>query len=188
MRAIKRQAFWYSLLGNLFIAGSVVLLATGVAKALYLLSLHPGANALDDVFIGGFGRIIAFAYQAADELAPLTAEFVWKVAPRWTFGSWNPGAGVLGVYLLLLVGVYVRSRGHEYRKLLKVFRERMLLLQLEENERGVRLARHRTVPDAVVEPPSLPWHQGATGTILLGIALPLLVQLIQLAVGLAKLP
>jgi hypothetical protein len=64
----------------------------------------------------------------------------------------------------------------------------MLLLQLEESERGARIAWHRTGADAAVEPPSLPWHQGAAGTILLGIALPLVVQLIQLALGLAKLP
>jgi hypothetical protein len=123
VRAIQSQAFWYSLVGNLFIGGSVVLLATGVAKALYLRSLHPSANALDDVFIGGFGRIIAFVYQSAAELAPLTTEFVWSLAPRWMLGSWNPGKGVLGVYVLLLAGAYSSSRGREYRKLLKVFRE-----------------------------------------------------------------
>lgn len=188
VRVIQRKAFWYPLLGNVCIAACAVFLVTSAAKAVHLLSRRPSANALDDVFIGGFGRIIAYAYQSAAEHAPLTAEFIWKLAPSWTLYSWNPGNGVLGVYLLLLAGVYLRSRGHEYKKLLKVFRERMLLRQLEESERGVRITHDRTAPVVAVDAPSLPWHQGARGTIVLGILLPLIVEFLKVLVGLAKLP
>lgn len=187
VRKIERKAFWYRVIGTVCMAACVVMLVTSGAKAIYLLS-RSSANAFDGVFVAPFGRLVAFAYHSAAEWAPSTVELVWRLAPHWTSGSLYPGNGVLGVYLLLFAGMYLRNRGREYKALLTEFRRRVLLRRMEENELGVRVRRDRTVPVAAAGLPSLPWHQGVTGTIVLGLALPLAVEVLKLFLGLAKLP
>lgn len=188
VRAIQRKAFWYPVIGSVWMAACAVTFVTSAAKALFLLS-RSRANALDDVFVGRFfGGLIAYAYQSAAEWAPLTVEFVWGFAPRWTSGSWYPGNAVLGVYLLVFAGMYLRNRGREYKSLLAEFRRGMLLRRMEENELGVRVAHDRTAPVAAAELPTLPWHQGVTGTIGVGITIGLAIEVLKIFFGLAKLP
>lgn len=188
----RRQAFWLGVVGWVLGIACLGLLVVSALKGVYGVVSASTASP----FVTPFRRLIEGIYGMAAEVAPTLTELVWKLAPQLDLsgpliapGNW----GFFLVYFLMLLSLLPRGRATRIRRALAEHQAHMQQVVWAEQVRQKMSAGASAVEAQQgldirisVENQPVAWHQGLWGVVVLGIALPLVVDLIKLYVGLSK--
>lgn len=193
----RRQALCLSLAG--WMAGLFCLMQLGVAglKGIYVLSLTAATRGEQGI-TAPFRHAIEVLYAIPARVAPDITAFVWGAAPelnlRGTLLSLD-NAGFFAIYAVLLLSIWARVRAFRLRRPMAEHEHWRQQLHWEKTARaklrsgGARSELGQEASTrASTENEKLPWHTTLVGVVVLGIALPLIVDVVKILVGLAKLP
>jgi hypothetical protein len=169
----------------------------GLMKSIYFLSSHAGTGIGRTVF-GAPARLIEMLYGWLESFAPNLAKAMWIWAPDLRLGSTlvsSENANFFSVYVAALVGGYLCGQANRIearvaqtmRRVEEMMWEESLRQQVRGGASPVQAMENLnlTITLAGQEPP---WYQRPGGLVLFGIALPMVVEVLKVVVGLAKLP
>lgn len=172
------------------------LLVASFLKAIYLL----GESALaggERVLLSAFAKLVAMLYHALDAVLPWVAQGLWELSPDldlrmpWSMNSW----GFFITYALFLTGGYLCGQANRIalrisevmRRVEELMWEESIRQQLRSGETPARALQQLNLTISL-EGQQPPWYQRPSGLILFGLALPMIVDVLKVLVGLAKLP
>lgn len=190
----RRQAYWLNVLSWLIGAVSFLLLATSLLKGVYAWGAAPDASPL----AAPFGRLAASVYGLLEGMAPPLMALLWQLAPDLNLRGRLISAdhsGIFVLYCLMLLSLLPRGRASRLLRAVAEHESRVQQIIWEEQVRGLigaglSAAQVQQGLDVriSIESQRTPWHQRLFGVIVLGLTLPLVVDVIKILVGLAKLP
>ena len=193
----RRQAFWLNVGGWTFGLACMALLVVAALKSIYTLA-QTARTPFEAALAVPLGRAVAFLYSIPQSIAPAVTDWVWRAAPDLNLRApliAAENAGILAVYFLLLLSLIPRGRATRLRRALAEHEQRMQQIYWEETARqrmraGVPLqeVENQLEIKISIENQKAPWHTTLIGIIVLGVVLPLVVDVIKIIVGLAKLP
>ena len=180
--------------GRFLTVVAVVALLLAVLKGFYGLGSAPARS---DPFAGvwsSLAQLIGRAYGAAASFAPPLVEFAWRLAPDIDPRRpiWNGASlGFWIAYVMLFIGIAMRSDATRWQRELAEHRKRMQQIVWEEEARSLVAtgtssdeALSRLELKLTIAPPPSAWHTSLAGVVVLGLALPLIVEIVKVWVGL----
>jgi hypothetical protein len=189
---------WFGWIGAALMLLTAPLLVIGVLKGIYLASRQM-PDPLSRAVFGVFANFVAWLYHWAASLLPSITEALWSWAPQLNLGALDASgvasAGFIGAYAVFLLGSYLSGVAYRInvrltQRLCRV--EEMAWEEALRNElrKGVTaeqaIEQMKVTITIVGQDP--PWHQRGWGVVLLGLALPLIVKVLEVVLGLSKLP
>jgi hypothetical protein len=179
-----------------FAIGSVMLLLA-LLKGLYSMASAQTQGPFAFLWLP-IVRLVANLYGAAEAYAPRLTKLLWSTAPNLDMHLplWaGTSIGFWLAYALVLAAGYMRGAANRWARELAEHRKR--IQQLVWEQEAIRQLGMGAEPADVVrtlemritlKTPPPPWHGTLAGMIVLGIALPVIVELVKILLGLAKLP
>ena len=168
----------------------------GFLKAIYL-SIQQAPPGLERWIFVVPSRLIEHFYGWLDGLSPWVAATLWRVSPSLSLR--DPGLDNSGeffaVYLLFLLACYLLGQANRIAariaQTMQRVEEMMWEASLQAQLRGgitQEDARAQLNINISLDGQKVPWYQRPWGLVLFGIALPLIVEVLKILIGLAKLP
>jgi hypothetical protein len=191
----RRRLATFRWTGRTLVVASAVLLLFGVLKAVYLLATQAPFGIERAVLSVPANLIVAF-YNWLTHWAPQVTQLLWEHSPdldihRPIFAN----GGFIATYLVLLIGGYLCGQANRIELRIAKTMQRVEELMWEESLRRQFVAAadpaqamaHLNLSISLIGQDA-PWYQRPWGLVLFGIALPMMVEVLKVVVGLAKLP
>jgi hypothetical protein len=188
---------WLRWGGHVLSAVCLLLVLVAAVKGIYSIASYEASGPLAALW-NAVKRLIESLYAAASQAAPWMAEALWRIAPdldlrRGFFDRVHVGFWL--VYAAMFVGVYMRGQANRISGAIRQHRFRMQQVLWEEQAReqmrhGVAIDDIEQRLDIRISLESKPtrWHQTGWALVAMGILLPLIVEVLKVFLGLAKLP
>lgn len=193
----RREARWLNFLGWSVGSLCMLLLVVAMLKGIHTVSVA-STTGVAGALAAPFRRAIEALVAIPWNLAPTITDFIWWVAPDLHLGGpllSSDNASFFGVYFLLLLSMLPRGRAIRLKRAIAEHEQRMQQIYWEETAReafraGVSRAdiEHKLDVRVSIQNQKAPWHTRLIGVVILGIVLPLIVEVLKVVVGLAKLP
>jgi hypothetical protein len=198
LQQARSRRRWFGVVGRTLMLITGPLLLVGVLKGIYVAAAQVPDAGSQAVF-GLLARFVNLLYQAAWSVSPSLTETLWSLAPQINLAASNvlgvATAGFIAAYALFLVGGFLRGVAHRIDVRLTQTLRRVEEMAWKEALRHE--LRKGATPQQAIEQMNVtitivgqdpPWHQRAWGVVLLGLALPLIVKVLEVILGLSRLP
>lgn len=198
LQQARSRRFWFGWVGRTLMLAMAPLLAVGLLKGIYAAAGQAPDAAQRAVF-GALANMVAWLYQFAASVSPSIVQALWSWAPQLNLAASSAlgvaSPGFIAAYVLFLLGGYLRGVAYRIDVRLTQTLRRVEEMAWEEALRN-ELRKGATAQQAIeqmnvtitIAGQDPPWHQRAWGVVLLGLALPLIVKVLEIVLGLSKLP
>ena len=181
--------------------GCLALLAIAFLKGLYALASTATPAGLEAAFMKPIGSLITHLYAIPATHAPEITRWIWNLSPELHLREalFSMGhLGFLSTYAVMLLSIWIRARSA--RTIQAIDERHQRLKEIEWDESVRQRIRAQSFPEITSPPvsndppmppdttPKTPWHQTLLGIIVLGIALPVVADLIKILIGMTKWP
>ena len=198
LRQAQSRRFWFGWAGRSLMFVTAPLLFVGLLKGIYIAASQ-APDPMQRSVLGVLARVVSSLYEVAASVLPSMTDVLWSWAPQLNLAAQSAlgvaSPGFIAAYALLLLGSYLRGVAYRIdvrltqtlRRVEEMAWEEALRNELRKGTTAQQAIEQLNVTISIVgqEPP---WYQRGWGVVLLGVALPLIVKVLEVVLGLSRLP